>query len=338
MPPRFLRPTRFLMTLMLGLGFAPLVLPAQALAQDTHSESSANPVPLLISNSDAGSNPLPPSLSSPSTPPATTKSPHPRKAAHRGRKWDPAHSVLSEMILLAEPSDTRRLRLVAAGHAGLLIALSEGQNTPLQAGVLAEISRSMRPPIPPPGDFASRPALFTAHRLQVAATLEDFLEKDPQGEWSPAVHAWLGGLYRKHALYLAAEEHLIEALNAAQGRDDPGAREVRDAALAELAFVYASSGRHSDLTDLRTLYPRPGLRRPTDFYLWSRAEEKLSRAIHHPGVALRCGIFALDAVAQAVIPGQYARAALLRTPAQIYGLSLLDLEALANGIGLPWVA
>ena len=43
-------------------------------------------------------------------------------------------------------------------------------------------------------------------------------------------------------------------------------------------------------------------------------------------------------MAQAVIPGQYARAALLRTPAQIYGLSLLDLEALANGIGLPWVA
>ena len=98
----------------------------------------------------------------------------------------------------------------------------------------------------------------------------------------------------------------------------------------------SSNGLSADVVSVYDVYGNRVLDRGPLTQMWLRTHEKHLRMRKYAFDSYKCGLYAVDQVAQYLVGDTYSRSGLLRTPSKPTGFSLKDLQviALSHGIGL----
>jgi RHS repeat-associated protein len=136
-------------------------------------------------------------------------------------------------------------------------------------------------------------------------SLEAFIANNPNSPWTPSLRANLGKYYLDRGRYTLALEHWEQSWAATKNLQTPGGVATADFTLAHWTRLLASLGRRDALTTLFTETQGRVLRDASLQVRLQATREGYSRMVSAPGVAYRCGTFALDHVGFALKGANY---------------------------------
>ena len=224
----------------------------------------------------------------------------------------------------------------------LLIWMTPGST--LQGGN-EEISRAraFEEPLVPIGGHATvkeNKALGTALAAYVkrdesddASPITNFLQRHPASVWRASLLTNLGLAYRRTAHFSKALGAWEEAWKLAKNESDVKARAVGDRAVGELADLTARLGHQEKLENVLEQVSGRDVRGPATERL-SAARQALWQMRQEPEDSFRCGPYALSKVSEANRPGNARTTEILRAPVTPQGMSLRQLNALAEDFQL----
>jgi hypothetical protein len=166
------------------------------------------------------------------------------------------------------------------------------------------------------------------------ADLEMYLAAYANSPWAPSLHANLALHYRSRGQTSVALEHWEDALVATKDYPAGDGKKLADLALAHWSRLLMVLGRTDLLAEVYQVYGNRVLDNGPLTQMWIRTHEKHLRMLKYPYDSYKCGIYALDQVAQAQALRHYSRSALLRTPSKPQGMSLRELQSIAGTFGL----
>lgn len=165
------------------------------------------------------------------------------------------------------------------------------------------------------------------HPVRIEA-LQQYLTRHPASPWRAALLANIGLMYEQQAYLGRALDYLAQARQAMAKIHTPQQQALADAVLGRQLRLHAQLGHIQEVKALlATAGDRPliGAAQEAKY----QAGAALWEMQHSPTTALRCGLGAL----RSLLAQENASPALLqmieKTPAQSYGTSLADLQALA---------
>lgn len=164
-----------------------------------------------------------------------------------------------------------------------------------------------------------------------------FIERFPDSAWTPSLQVNLAQYYRERGLYSKALEYWEEAWPQLRDLTTPEGRKVRNFALSHWVNFLSSLGR---VEKLESLFEENG-QDPLDggpFYqLYVRAIESAQRMVREPGIAFRCGNFALANVSQKLGLEEATVTAIKHLKSPATGFALGELTRLAGHYGLDLI-
>jgi len=165
--------------------------------------------------------------------------------------------------------------------------------------------------------------------VQRIQQLEQFIAANPDSAWVPSIRANLAVYYRSTGRYSRALAHWEEAWSRTKNFTSGDGRKVADFVLASWSGLLSSLGR---VDKLRELSAANGSRVLSDLELeklFSASRRNLSKMESQPGVAYKCGTFALLNVGRAM-DAVFDKDALKDLPSPETGFSLAHLVELAQ--------
>ncbi len=223
----------------------------------------------------------------------------------------------------AAPSDSALTRIANAGIGGAF------REAPGWVGD--------QPPAQSESDGVARAlgTFKTAGEQQGVAAVEGFVESNPASPFTPSLRGELGAYYRVRGHYSRALGQWEQTWESTKERNDEVSRRVGDHALAHWGRLLASLGRLEKLEALIKENSGRIFSDPALAQIWDRTEEAAFHMRTKPGIAYRCGAFALNGVSQALNGIPFA--GLWETPSPADGFKLSELKVMAVRHGLDLV-
>jgi RHS repeat-associated protein len=169
------------------------------------------------------------------------------------------------------------------------------------------------------------------------SSLTAFLDQHPHSPWNAALLTGLGREYHNTAHYTLALAAWERAWPLAKSASDLKGKAIGDAAAGELAYMYARLGRMAELETL--------LNELKDRVFVGPASEKINSARmgldgmkNRPGIAFRCGPFALQQIKLSLTPTNAAAETevIYNSASTQQGFSLPQVAELSRKIGLDY--
>jgi hypothetical protein len=131
-----------------------------------------------------------------------------------------------------------------------------------------------------------------------AAELEEFMAAFPESPYAPALHVELGRWYRISGRYTLALEHWSAAWEICGDFQEGYGKLLADHALVHASSLLASLGRLEELEPLIETYRFRIMAEPHLAQIWRRTAEAVYHMKKKPGIAYKCGVYALNNVAR----------------------------------------
>jgi RHS repeat-associated protein len=170
------------------------------------------------------------------------------------------------------------------------------------------------------------------------AALEQFLKDHPQSPWAASLHYDYASFCRRTGRTTKALEHFEAAWTLAKIDPSPQGQRLGGTVLANWTDLLSSLGRSEQLKMLIAEGDTWHFVNPRDRDKFQGAKNSYELMQLHPGMAYRCGTFALKAAGGVMQPGNPALAGLVELPSPTNGFSLAGLADLAKQYGLDLVA
>jgi RHS repeat-associated protein len=165
--------------------------------------------------------------------------------------------------------------------------------------------------------------------------LTSFLRSYPQSGWKASILTNLGLIYRKYGYYSRALGAWDEAWQLSKAAKGLTAHQVADRAVSELAKLLSSLGRAEALKPLLIeVNSRPVYGQSATTLL--NAKEGLAVMNKDPGIAFKCGPFALGSIELELNPNQPINSAVLKAKSTAKGFSLDQLVTLSRVMKLNY--
>lgn len=161
------------------------------------------------------------------------------------------------------------------------------------------------------------------------SAITDFLQRHPVSVWRVSLLTNLGLAYRRTGHFSKALGAWGEAWKLARNESDVKARAVGDRAVGELADLSARLGHQEELETVLDQVKDRDVRGPATERL-SAARQALWQMRQAPEDSFRCGPYALSKLSEANRPGNAQTTAILGTSVTPQGMSLRQLDALAE--------
>ena len=166
------------------------------------------------------------------------------------------------------------------------------------------------------------------------AAVEQFLHEFPESRWSPALRAYMGTYYREHGSYSLALNHWETAWHQSHTETNAAIKPVADYVLVKWTRLLASLGRAQQLQKLfAETADRPLDGGPLQ-QTFLKTKEGYGMMLSRPGIAYRCGTYALTAVGNLLTTNHIGRR-FADIPSPTTGFSLSNLSEFASNADLP---
>ncbi|HEX7860797.1 MAG TPA: hypothetical protein VF773_10750 [Verrucomicrobiae bacterium] len=166
--------------------------------------------------------------------------------------------------------------------------------------------------------------------------LEAYIERNSLSAWVPSLRVELGVKYRGRGQITRALSHWEGAWNATRHIEDGVGKLIADQSLIYRARLLASLGRKEELGPLVQEHQYRPLADARLAQIWARTIEAYVVMHKAPGLAYRCGTFALHNASKAHQGRHFT--ALWDTPSSTNGFSVGELSALSEREGLGLAA
>jgi hypothetical protein len=181
---------------------------------------------------------------------------------------------------------------------------------------LGELPLFAEPLVPVPGASSSYEtialgaalAAFQANGGRDIGPLEDFVKSHSGSRWSPVLHLNLGIISYDTGYFSRALQHWQQAWELAKGGTDSASQNIANRAVAEYAKMNARVGRKDELDRIFAETADRQFMGDARVKMESAAEGRWTME-HRPGVAFRCGPYALTTIAPLLDPEAAARSA-----------------------------
>lgn len=244
-------------------------------------------------------------------PPAPTRS---RPARLKPRVKPSKHWGVPARTIGPQPSDAE---IRAASPFPKPLRAVPGSSTPAETDALAA---------------ALRKEWYDDGRIEA---LESFLEAYPASRWAPAIHVNLGSISYERGYFQSALAHWKAGWELAKGGEDEVSKDIANLGLAESAKMNARIGRLAELDALLAEAQKRTLRGDARVKIAS-ASEGAWMMHNRPGIAFRCGPYALVNVAkeQKLEEPKKALAFLEKSQSPAEGFSIPEIHRMAGELGL----
>jgi hypothetical protein len=169
---------------------------------------------------------------------------------------------------------------------------------------------------------------------QQFAELEDYVIAFPDSPYTPGLRQAMGDLYRSRGRYGKALEHWRTAWVQTRGFADGAGKKIADRSLAMRSRLLASLGRLEELTALVAEVGDRRLDAGPLSVIWRESLEAASVMRVRPGISYRCGVLALNNVAEVLAGGRLPSLMTVESPETGFSLAELGLLARQNGLRL----
>jgi RHS repeat-associated protein len=166
--------------------------------------------------------------------------------------------------------------------------------------------------------------------------IEAYLEKNPNSPFAAALHSIAALENRRLGRYTAALGHWNSAGTMVRSDDVGNGKAIFDFTLVHHASLLASLGRTDELAPLVRNYQFRVMAQPHWAEMWARTIEAFFVLRRNPGIAYRCGTYALNNVSQML--NQKPFAAFREYASTTNGFSLAELQLLSDRHQLGLVA
>jgi len=175
---------------------------------------------------------------------------------------------------------------------------------------------------------------FSSAKLKA---LTDWAEAHPDSAWTPSLLYNAGEAYYKDGFFSKAIDAWKNGWAYGRKYSQADARRIADASYGELARMYASLGRMKELEEL--LADRgPQTPMGPGAIVADHAADGLSVMKSNPGIAFKCGPFAVASVRKALNLPEAVHQTLVDAQSTSAGFSLKQVEDFANNLGMNFKA
>ncbi len=168
--------------------------------------------------------------------------------------------------------------------------------------------------------------------------VESFLSEYPKSPWAASLHDAYASFCRETGRTTTALEQWEAAWALVKNDDSPQAKKLGGTILANWTELLSSLGRVEKLKELIAVGDQWQFGNPQDRNRFQGAKNSCFLMQSHPGVAFRCGTFALKAVGLSLQPTNHGFDELVAIPSPTNGFSMEQLIGIANQHGLDMVA
>ena len=168
--------------------------------------------------------------------------------------------------------------------------------------------------------------------------LEKFLTAHPQSPWTASLRHDYAKLCQSSGKTTKALEQWEAAWPLVKNDDSPAGHALAGTILANWMEQLASLGRYQKLQELSAAGDAMSFSNPADRDKFQGAKSSWLMMSAHPGMAFRCGTFALKAVGSILRPGDRDLQQLVGIPSPTNGFSLAQLVELAKKYQLDMTA
>jgi RHS repeat-associated protein len=133
---------------------------------------------------------------------------------------------------------------------------------------------------------------------QEVADMESFINGNPASAYIPSLRLELAGHYRSDGHFTRALDHWTKAWEECAAYTDGVGRNIADHALVKQASLLASLGRLESLNSLIKSQRGRVFSEPHLAQIWARTVEAAYHMEHEPGIAYKCGVYALNNVSR----------------------------------------
>jgi YD repeat-containing protein len=165
-------------------------------------------------------------------------------------------------------------------------------------------------------------------RIGLVNSLEGFLTNHVNSSYNPAIHSELADYYRPSGYFSRALDHWGKAWQECATYQEGNGRNLADRALVRRASLLASLGRLEELVPLLKAQKGRILSEPHLAQIWVRTTEAVYHMERQPGIAYKCGVYALNNVARKLIGRTFATIG--EQSSTLSGFSLASLTELAR--------
>lgn len=164
--------------------------------------------------------------------------------------------------------------------------------------------------------------------------LEQFFRDYPDSPWAASLHYDYASFCRRTGRTTKALENYEAAWDLVKNETDPQSQRLGGAILGNWTDLLSSLGRLEKLKELVAIGNGRRFVNPYDRDLFEGAKNAYYLMRDHPGIAYRCGTFALKAVGEELEPTNRALESLVEVPSPTNGFSMASLMDLAKKYGL----
>jgi Peptidase C39 family len=168
--------------------------------------------------------------------------------------------------------------------------------------------------------------------------LEQFLSDYPNSPWAVSLHYDYACFCRRTGRTTKALDNYEAAWNLAKNDTDPEGQRLSGTVLANWTDLLSSLGRLEKLKELIAIGNNWYFANPRDRDMFQGARDSYYLMREHPGIAYRCGTFALKSVGEELEPTNRALENLVQIPSPTNGFSMATLMDLSKKYGLNLVA
>jgi hypothetical protein len=166
--------------------------------------------------------------------------------------------------------------------------------------------------------------------------VEEFLQQRPNSAYAPSLRVELAYWYRKTGRFTRALEHWSAAWESSAHFNEGRGKVFADRALVESTALLASLGRLEELEAFIAVHRSRIMSEGHLAQIWDRTLEAAYHMRRKPGLAYRCGTFALNNVNQR-LTGQL-HLEILQIPSSEFGFTLAELALFSEQHGVKMAA
>ncbi|HTV41864.1 MAG TPA: RHS repeat-associated core domain-containing protein [Candidatus Sulfotelmatobacter sp.] len=170
------------------------------------------------------------------------------------------------------------------------------------------------------------------------AGLEQFFSDYPNSPWAVSLHYDYACFCRRTGRTTKALENYEAAWNLAKNDTDPEGQRLSGTVLANWTDLLSSLGRLEKLKELIAIGDNWYFVNSHDRDMFQGAKDSYYLMRDHPGIAYRCGTFALKSVGEELEPTNRALETLVQIPSPTNGFSMANLMDISKKYGLNLVA
>ena len=168
--------------------------------------------------------------------------------------------------------------------------------------------------------------------------VEEFLASHPHSPWAASLRYDYASFCRDTGRTTKALDQFNAAWALVKADSSPKGRPLGGAILANWMDLLSSLGRLETLKELSPVGDRYQFVNPQDRNKFEGAKNSYYLMLAHPGIAYRCGTFALKAVGGALQPTNRSLENLVSIPSPANGFSIANLLDIARQSGLNLIA